>query len=454
MAKTRTVFVCQQCGHETPRWAGRCPGCGQWNTIVEEKTRSENEKAVRRQLEPGRSRPRPLTEIAASPDARLATTIGELDRILGGGIVRGSAVLIGGDPGIGKSTLLLQVADRLAACGATVLYVTAEESALQTRLRAERLGAVSDRVLLLAATDLDEIAEAIEKSEPALVVIDSVQAVYSQDITSAPGSVSQVRECAARFVYQAKRTGIPVFLVGHVTKGGVIAGPRLLEHMVDTVLYFEGDRFHAFRILRAVKNRFGSTNEIGVFEMRRTGLEEVANPSGVFLGERATDTSGSCVLPTIEGTRALLVEVQALLSAAHFGSPERKVSGADYRRVCMLLAVLERRVGLRLGGQDVFVNIAGGVRVDEPAADLSLAVSVASSFENFLVPKEMVVCGEVGLGGELRAVSQMEFRLREAARLGFKRAIIPHNNRGDYDLPADFELIPLKRLGQALDVLR
>jgi len=454
MAKARTIFVCQECGHETPRWAGRCPGCSAWNTLIEERqaTRLGSDRGRAMSTEPAEAVP--ISEIEAVAAARQETHIAELDRILGGGVVQGSAVLIGGDPGIGKSTLLLQAAHRMAVCGATVLYISAEESTLQARLRAERLGALCNRVLLLAANDLDQILQQVEKHRPALAVIDSIQAVYTQEIPAAPGSVTQVRECAARLVYQAKRTGVPVILVGHVTKDGIIAGPRLLEHMVDAVLYFEGDRFHCLRILRAVKNRFGSTNEVGVFEMRREGLVEVPNPSGLFLGERAAEISGSAVVPAVEGTRPILIEVQALLSEAHYGSPERRVSGADYQRVCMLLAVLQQRAGLAVGNQNVFVNVAGGMQLDEPAADLGLAVAMASSFQRFVVPADVVLAAEVGLGGELRAVTHMEARLREAARLGFRRALIAYGNRAGYDLPPPFQVVPLKTLRQALEVVQ
>jgi DNA repair protein RadA/Sms len=431
---------------------GRCPECQEWNSLVEEREAPPPAKA--RATLSAISKATPITEVESVDAIRICSGIEEFDRILGGGAVLGSAVLIGGDPGIGKSTLLLQAVDRVAASGLRVLYVTAEESLLQTRLRAERLGVATPNLFLLAETNAEAILDQIEKVQPAMVVIDSIQMVYLPELPAAPGSVGQVRETAMRLVYHAKRHGYPVFLVGHVTKGGAIAGPRTLEHMVDAVLYFEGDRHHAFRLLRAVKNRFGPTNEVGVFQMSRAGLEPVMNPSRLFLSEGRSITTGSVVAPLIEGTRAMLVEVQALLATARYGSPERKVSGVDYARVCMLLAVLERRAGLQLVGQDVFVNVAGGVRVDEPAADLAIAVAIASSFQDFPVGRENILIGEVGLGGEVRGVSHLEPRLREAAKLGFRHAYVPAD-AGDFpDAPRELKLHPVKSLSQALDLLR
>ena len=441
MAKPRVIFACQKCGAQAPRWSGRCAECGEWNSLVEETTQPE-QPAGRPTL--ATQAPRPLSEVEPVDDVRIRTEIAELDRILGGGAVIGSATLIGGEPGIGKSTLLLQAADRAAKSGHTALYVTAEESALQTKLRAGRLGVDSDQLLLLPETNLDLILKHIETTAPDIVVIDSIQMVYSPDLPSAPGSVGQLRECATRLVYLAKRRNVAVFLVGHVTKDGAIAGPRTLEHMVDTVLYFEGDRFHTFRLLRAVKNRFGSTNEVGVFEMEREGLREVANPSELFLSERRGPGTGSVVVPTVEGTRAILAEVQALIARAHYGMPERKVSGADYNRVCMLLAVLQRRAGLALDGHDVFVNVAGGVRIVEPAADLALAAAIASSFENFPVPVDVVAFG----------VTQAEPRLREAARLGFKRAIVPADTTVPHEGCGGLDIVPVATLSLAVDQLR
>ena len=375
-----------------------------------------------------RAHPEPITKVRVEPEPRIQSGLSEFDRVLGGGAVLGSAVLIGGDPGIGKSTLLLQVCAAVAAQGKRVLYVSSEESVAQTKLRAERLAITSDNLLVVAETNLEQVLSHIESGQPHFVVIDSIQMVYSPNFPSAPGTVTQVRECGAELIYLAKRTGVTVFLIGHVTKEGSIAGPRVLEHLVDTVLYFEGERFHAFRILRAVKNRFGSTNEIGVFEMREAGLMPVQNPSGFFLSQRSRQGSGSVVVPCIEGTRAFLVEVQALISRANFGVPERKVSGADYNRVCMLLAVLEKRAGLMLGGQDAFVNIVGGVRVDEPAADLAIALAMASSFRDKRLPDDLAVLGEVGLAGEVRGVGKVEARIKEAQKLGFRRVVLPQDN--------------------------
>ncbi len=451
MARARILYVCQQCGSRQTRWSGRCPDCSEWNSLVEERVSPE----------PSARRPTlssagavPITEIEPLDAARVCTGIEEFDRILGGGAVFGSAILIGGDPGIGKSTLLLQAADRIAASGYRVLYATAEESLLQTKLRAERLGVARPELLLLAETNVDTILNQMERTDAKVVVVDSIQMVYSPGLPSAPGSVAQVRESATRLVYRAKQSGSPLFLVGHVTKGGAIAGPRTLEHIVDTVLYFEGDRHHTFRLLRAVKNRFGSTNEIGVFQMTRDGLAEVLDPSRLFLTERRSVVTGSVVVPCMEGTRSMLVEVQALLATARYGSPERKVSGVDYARVCMLLAVLERRAGLQLVGQDVFVNAAGGVRVDEPAADLGVAVAIASSFQEFPVSRDAVIIGEVGLGGEVRAVSHLETRLREAAKLGFRCAYVPAESSSPLDLAQDFKVHPVDSLAEALDLLR
>ena len=454
MAKSRSVYMCQECGNESLRWQGRCPACGKWNTLVEERVTPQPADRVSRRLDDGGARPVPVTEVARVEGARIPTGLPEFDRILGGGLVIGSAALVGGAPGIGKSTLLLQAAHRVAETDPPVLYITSEESVLQTRLRAERLGALTDGLLLLGETDVDAILERLQQTAPRMAVVDSVQMVYSPGLSSAPGGVGQLRECGARLVYHAKRTGVPVFLVGHVTKGGLIAGPRALEHMVDTVLYFEGDRYHAYRVLRAVKNRFGSTDEIAVFEMRRDGLREVPNPSALFLSERTQERAGSVVVPCMQGTRALLVEVQALISPAGYGVAERKVTGADYNRVCMLQAVLQRRAGLPIGGQDTFVNVVGGFRVDEPAADLGIAAAMASSWENFPVPHKTVLFGEVGLGGELRGVTYAESRLREAAKLGFRRAIIPSANRADYALGDGVQIVPLHTLTEALDTLR
>lgn len=396
------------------------------------------------------ARVRPIGDITASEDARLPTGLPELDRVLGGGIVPGSVMLLGGDPGIGKSTLMMQLGRDSAT---RILYVSGEESLQQIKLRAERLHVSSDAFLVLAETNLDSIAAAIEEVRPHVVVVDSIQTVYRPELESAPGSISQVRECTAVLLRQAKALNIPMFLIGHVTKDGVIAGPRVLEHMVDTVLQFEGDQHHAYRIVRGLKNRFGSTNEIGIFEMRESGLREVSNPSEVFLSERSRGISGSCVCGSLEGTRALLLEVQALVTPSNYGMPQRTVTGVDARRVSLLLAVLEKRYGLRVGQYDVFVNIAGGVRIDEPAADLALCASVVSSARDIAVDAGTVLVGEVGLGGEVRSVGQLEKRIGEAEKLGFKRIVVPSGNlserrkRGIQIVEVDLLAEAMERLG-------
>jgi DNA repair protein RadA/Sms len=449
MAKKRKVFVCQQCGHQTPRWLGRCPDCGEWDSLVEE---TFGAPSSAKQFTGADAKPEPLSRIQPAKQQRVGTGIGELDRVLGGGLVAGSAVLVGGDPGIGKSTLMLQACHGLSLEGLRTLYVTGEESLMQVKLRSERLGLDGENLLVLAETNADAILAHVQSVRPDFAVIDSIQMVHKPDIGSAPGSVSQVRENASQLVQLAKATGTPVALVGHVTKQGAIAGPRVLEHMVDTVLYFEGDRYHSYRVLRAVKNRFGSTNELGVFEMRNSGLAEVADLADVFVSRSRAAAPGSVVVPTVEGTRALLVEVQALVSRANFGTPERKVSGLDRNRVAMLLAVLEKRAELILAGHDVFANVVGGVRVVEPAADLAAALAIASSFTDRPVPLDLVALGEVGLAGEVRGVSHLDSRLREAHRLGWKRALVPRDNarslsKRDHGL----ELIFVASLTEALD---
>jgi DNA repair protein RadA/Sms len=426
--KERNVWRCQQCGFASPK-PGTCPDCkratGELVTLVEERVAPPS--AGRRVALPP-SRPRPLREIAMERTDRVHTGIGELDRVLGGGVVPGSLVLIGGDPGIGKSTLLLQAARALAATAPPVLYVSAEESAAQVKLRAERLEIGGDGLLLWAENDLAQVQAELDTVKPRSLVIDSIQTVFLPELESAPGSVAQVRECGARLMTLAKGRDMATFLVGHVTKEGALAGPRVLEHLVDTVLYFEGEQHHAYRVLRAVKNRFGSTNEIGVFQMADRGLVEVKNPSGFFLAERPQDAPGSVIVAGLEGTRPLLLELQALVAPASFGTPRRTVLGADYNRVCLLLAVLERRAGVPLGSQDVFVNVAGGGRVVEPAADLGVVVAAASSYMDRPVRGDVVVVGEVGLTGEVRAVTGLVARLSEAAQLGFSEAVVPQSN--------------------------
>ena len=422
------VYRCQECGFASPK-PGTCPDCrrasGAWVQLVEE--RPATQRTARRAGTPA-VQPRPLKDISMEQDDRVRTGIDELDRVLGGGVVRGSLVLIGGDPGVGKSTLLLQAARALARVAPPVLYVTAEESAAQVKMRADRLGIAGDGLLLWPENDLSLVQAQLDDAKPRSLVIDSIQTVFLPELESAPGSVAQVRECGARLMTLAKSRGIATFLVGHVTKEGALAGPRVLEHLVDTVLYFEGERHHSYRVLRAVKNRFGSTNEIGVFEMAEGGLVEVKNPSGFFLAERPEKAPGSVVVSSLEGTRPVLLELQALVAPAPVGTPRRTVLGADYNRVCLLLAVLEKRAGVPLGSQDVFVNVAGGARVTEPAADLGIVVAAASSYMDRPVPGDVLVVGEVGLTGEVRAVAGLELRLREAAALGFRRAIVPQSN--------------------------
>ncbi len=420
-----TSFRCQACGYASPKWLGRCPDCGEWNSLVEERQAPVRPGSRPR---PPAVKPVPLAEVSTEGAERIQTGIGELDRALGGGVVAGSLVLIGGDPGIGKSTLLLQASRALAETAGPVLYVSGEESVAQVKLRAERLGVMARTLYLLAETSLEEIEAQVAALAPRVLVVDSIQTVYLAALESAPGSVGQVRECGARLMLLAKGRGVSTFLVGHVTKEGALAGPRVLEHMVDTVLYFEGERHASYRVLRAVKNRFGSTNEIGVFEMTDRGLAEVLNPSAFFLAERPQGAPGSVIVAGLEGTRPLLLEVQALVSPAHFGTPRRTVIGADYNRVCLLLAVLEKRAGFPLQTQDVFVNVAGGVRLQEPAADLGIMVSCAGSYAERAVAPDVVVLGEVGLTGEIRAIGGLEARLREAAALGFKTAVVPRNN--------------------------
>ena len=428
MAKLRTSWICQQCGTSSPAFLGRCPGCGQWNTMVETiEERSTSASTVRRRAS-GTSALRPLTEISQEGQSRIDIGIAEFNRVLGGGMVPGSLVLVGGDPGIGKSTLVLQAAGKVAETNGPVVYVSAEESAQQIRLRADRLDVRSDNVLVLSETNLEEILAVAEAAKPGLVIIDSIQTVMLDEITSAAGSVSQVRECTSRIMQWAKPKNIPVFIIGHVTKEGAIAGPRVLEHMVDAVLYLEGERFHQYRILRGVKNRFGSTDEVGVFEMIGAGLREVTNPSEAFLEERASLAPGSTVAVTMEGTRPILVEVQALATASSFSMPRRSANGLDNNRLQLLVAVLQKRVGLGLGTQDVYANVVGGMRIMEPAADLAVAVAVASSLRDRPVNQGTVCIGEIGLSGEIRSVNHLERRIQESSRMGFRRAIVPERS--------------------------
>jgi DNA repair protein RadA/Sms len=448
--KQKNIFTCQQCGMQSPKWLGKCPDCGEWNSLVEETiTLAKGGRAV---APATGKKPLRLTEVSVAEEGRQLCGIGEFDRVLGGGVVAGSFTLIGGDPGIGKSTLLLQA----AGCWAEtlpVLYATAEESMRQVKLRAERLGVKGPELYLLAENTLETILERTRQMKPGYLVVDSIQTVFTSTLESAPGSVSQVRECAGRLMHMAKNEGIPTFIVGHVTKDGSIAGPRMLEHMVDTVLYFEGDAGHPYRILRAVKNRFGSTNEIGVFEMKDVGLTEVPNPSELFLAERPGDAPGSVVVPAMEGSRPILVELQALVSGAAFGNPRRTAMGIDANRVSLLVAVLEKKVGYTMLSQDIFLNVAGGVRLNEPAIDLGVVAALASSHLNRPVPQRTVMFGEVGLAGEVRAVSRPELRIKEAARLGFDQCLLPANNLKGLDRPAGMDMVGVKTAADALEVL-
>ena len=443
--KIKSLYTCQKCGYQSPKWLGKCPDCEAWNSLTE-----EPEIKSSRGSSGDHAKPVPLSQVKKDIHQRQSCGISELDRVLGGGLVQGSVVLIGGDPGIGKSTLLLQASAHLARVAGPVLYVSAEESAEQIKLRSGRMSIDSDSLYLLPETNIERIITQINHLKPRAVVIDSIQTVYTAAVESAAGSVSQVRESAGRLMMLAKGSGVPIFLVGHVTKDGTLAGPRVLEHLVDTVLYFEGDSGHAFRILRAVKNRFGSTNEIGVFEMKDSGLCEVANPSELFLSERPLGASGSVVVAALEGTRPLLVELQALVSSSSFGNPRRTTIGVDHNRLALLVAVLEKKVGLHLSGMDIFMNAAGGVRLNEPSADLGIVMAVASSHLDKPVDPHTFFLGEIGLSGEVRAISQPEIRVREAAKLGFKRCILPAGNLKQVKVKG-VELTGVKRVEEALE---
>lgn len=452
MAKARVQYVCQSCGAAVHKWAGQCKTCGEWNTMVETVIERRKGQADPRGWTP-LSQPQRLPDIQADQFQRIPVAIGELSRVLGGGIVPGSVALIGGDPGIGKSTLLLQASAQLAEEGRPVLYVSGEESVHQIKMRADRLNLEQPHLYVVSEVSLDQILGHIEQLKPGLAVVDSIQAISSEELESSAGSVSQVKACATALLRHAKANGVPIFLVGHVTKAGAIAGPRVLEHIVDAVLYLEGDRFHAYRLLRSVKNRFGSTHEVGVFEMTEEGMMEVSNPSEAFLAERLPDAAGSAIAVTMEGTRPLLVEIQALASTTSFGNPRRTANGVDFNRLLLLVAVLSKRVGLRLFDQDVFVNVVGGMRINEPAADLGVALAIASSFQNVPLPADLVAVGEIGLSGELRAVGHLSRRLHEAAKLGFRRCIVPATHRRGSDLPAGIEAIPARSLSDALSVV-
>ena len=451
MAKAKkSVFFCQNCGHEESKWLGQCPACREWNTFVEEKVTSVKAGTVRDKKE---AQIVALSRVETDEDERMMTEMAELDRVLGGGIVPGSLVLVGGDPGIGKSTLLLQVCQRLAAMNKKILYISGEESLKQIKLRANRMGDFSHTLFLLCETNLDMIRNVIEQQTPDMVVIDSIQTMYNEEVGSAPGSVSQVRESTNILMQLAKGLGISIFIVGHVTKEGTVAGPRVLEHMVDTVLYFEGDRHASYRILRAVKNRFGSTNEIGVFEMQKRGLVEVENPSEFMLSGRPEHASGSVVACAMEGTRPMLMEIQALVCKSSFGMPRRTAAGLDYNRVNLLMAVLEKRAGLPLSSYDAYVNIAGGIRMNEPAADLGIVMAIASSYKNKPVSEDAIVFGEVGLSGEVRAVTMPEQRVAEAKKLGFKTCILPEVSVKGLGQVEGIEVIGVRSVNQAMNLL-
>lgn len=453
--KTKTVFFCQVCGHESAKWMGQCPSCRSWNSFVEEASPAVREKkAARVRMGGAENRPAVLHEISMEEELRTTTGIGELDRVLGGGIVAGSLTLVGGDPGIGKSTLLLQMCKNLAAHNRRTLYVSGEESLRQIKMRAQRIGEFTDALMLYCETDLEEIEAAIEKLKPEVVIIDSIQTMFSQEVSAAPGSVSQVREATGVLLRLAKGMGVSVFIVGHVTKEGTVAGPRVLEHMVDTVLYFEGDRHASYRILRGVKNRFGSTNEIGVFEMRQEGLAEVKNPSEYMLNGRPVGASGSVVSCSMEGTRPILTEIQALVCQSGFGIPRRQAAGTDLNRVNLLMAVLEKRLGVQIGNCDAYVNIAGGIRITEPAIDLGIVTAILSSFRNLPVEEGVLAFGEVGLSGEIRAVSMAQSRVQEAAKLGFSTCILPQVSLKQLTTASGIRLVGVRSVRDVMEFLR
>lgn len=449
MAKPSTVFVCSNCGNESSKWFGRCPACNEWNTCYEEKI---NLKSSGKSSGKKTATTVKLDDVKKQDIVRTKTGFDELDRVLGGGLVKGSLTLLGGEPGIGKSTLILQICDKIKGEG-QVLYVSGEESAQQIKIRADRLGIKNNDIVFLGETDIDVIEDAILKTNPKLVIIDSIQTMYSDEITSGPGSVSQVREITARIMKMCKQEEITTIIIGHVTKDGNIAGPRVLEHMVDTVLYLEGERYFAYRILRGVKNRFGSTNEIGMFEMNDIGMCEIDNPSSVLLSEKNENVAGSIVVASIEGTRPILVELQALTATSVFGMPRRTANGIDYNRLTLLIAVLEKRTGLPLGNQDVYLNIVGGIKINEPALDLGIILAVSSSFKNIPIPNDVIAIGEVGLTGEVRSVNQIEKRIKEAEKLGFKKCIIPESNKKLLKDTYKLDIIGVQNISEAMRCL-
>ena len=448
MSNPRPTFSCQACGYQSPKWMGRCPDCGEWNSLLEEKHPAGKRELLFSEGEG----PKKIREISGAEEGRIPSGVGEFDRILGGGVVKGGLVLIGGDPGIGKSTLILQILDSISRQGKRVLYVSGEESQRQIKMRGERIG-VSGEIYLLSETSLERIIVCLKELNPEIAVIDSIQTVFSESISSVPGSISQIREVATQLMFYAKRANVSIFMIGHVTKDGSLAGPKALEHIVDTVLYFEGDKSHPYRILRTVKNRFGATNEIGVFEMKDTGLQEVPNPSEIFLAEKSSDIAGSVVVSSLEGTRPILVELQALVSPTSLGISRRMSIGVDPNRVSLLLAILEKRGGLHLQGQDVFINVVGGIMIDEPAADLGIVSAVASSLKEMPINEKTLVFGEVGLGGEIRATSQAGIRVKEAAKMGFKRCLLPENNSKGLNGTCSMEILGVSHISEALEAL-
>ena len=450
MAKNKTIFVCNNCGYESPKWMGKCPACNEWNSFFEEKV--VNIKASSSKGSKERTKPVSLNKIEGKESTRVSTGFEELDRVLGGGLVNGSLVLLGGEPGIGKSTLILQICNKIKTDG-KVLYVSGEESAEQVKIRADRLNVKNENLLFLSETDIGNVEEEIINMNPSLVIIDSIQTMYSDEITSAPGSVSQVREITSKIMRMCKENGITTILIGHVTKDGNIAGPRVLEHMVDTVLYLEGERYFSYRVLRGVKNRFGSTNEIGMFEMQNEGLVEIDNPSSILISERKENVAGSVIVASMEGTRPLLVEFQALTSTSVFGLPKRTANGVDYNRLTLLIAVLEKKSGLLLGNQDVYLNVVGGLKVNEPALDLGVILATASSFKNIPIPRDVVAIGEVGLTGEVRSINLIEKRLKEAEKLGFKTCIIPESNKKVLKDTYKLDIIGVQNINEALKII-
>ena len=446
MAKTNTVFVCNECGYESAKWLGKCPACNSWNSFFEQKIEKSTKGKIEKNVN---NKPQALNTYKGQENERIKTGFEELDRVLGGGLVKGSLILLGGEPGIGKSTLILQICNKINAEG-KVLYVSGEESAEQIKLRADRLNIQNDDIMFLGETDIDIVNREIMEMQPKLVIIDSIQTMYSEELSAAAGSVSQVREITAQIMKVCKQNAITTIIIGHVTKEGNIAGPRVLEHMVDTVLYIEGERYFSYRILRGVKNRFGSTNEIGMFEMQDKGMCEITNPSDILISEREDNPSGSCIVSSMEGTRPILVELQALTSQTIYGYPKRTANGIDYNRLALLIAVLEKKAGLMLGSQDVYLNVVGGIKINEPSIDLGIMLATASSFKNVPIPKDMIIIGEVGLTGEVRRINLIEKRLKEAEKLGFKSCIIPESNKKDLKDNYKLDIIGVRNIGEAM----